>query len=79
MEKTNKKGQELIGVVSSDKMDKTIVVSVARYVKDPKYGKYMTVHKKYKAHDATNKYKVGDKVTIREVKPISKDKKFEVA
>jgi len=44
----------------------------------PKYGKYVTREKKFKAHDADNKCKVGDKVTIRETRPISKDKKFVV-
>jgi len=71
-------GKTLEGVVVSDKMDKTVVVSVKRYVKLPKYGKYVTREKKFKAHDADNKCKVGDKVTIRETRPISKDKKFVV-
>lgn len=81
MEKETKqlnKGKELKGVVVSDKMDKTIVVLVSRYVKLPKYGKYVTRTKKYKVHDETNQHKVGEKVTIREVKPISKDKTFQV-
>lgn len=79
---TNKKNNEikngltLSGVVLSDKMDKTIVVSVSRFVKHPKYGKFYKISKKYKAHDAENKYKIGDKVSIVETRPISKDKKF---
>ena len=72
------KGKTLNGVVVSDKMDKTVVVSVSRFVKHPKYGKFYNVSKKYKAHDETNKYKVGDKVEIVETRPISKDKKFKV-
>lgn len=72
------KGVVLRGVVVSDKMDKTVVVSVSRFVKHPKYGKYYNISKKYKAHDEKNKFKVGDKVEIIEVKPISKDKHFKV-
>ena len=72
------KGKTLTGVVVGDKMDKTIVVSVSRFVKHKKYGKYYQRNKKYKAHDAENKYKIGDKVTIVETRPISKEKKFKV-
>ncbi len=72
------KGNVLKGVVVSDKMDKTVVVSVSRFVKHPKYGKYYSINKKYKAHDQENKCKTGDKVQIIEVKPISKDKKFKI-
>ena len=68
----------LKGVVVSDKMDKTVVVSVSRFIKHPKYGKFYSQNKKYKAHDEENKYKVGDKVEIIETRPISKDKKFKV-
>lgn len=66
------------GVVTSDKMDKTVVVRVDRYVKHAKYQKYYTISKKYKAHDEGNTYKIGDKVTIAETKPMSKDKRFKV-
>lgn len=79
MEKETKqvnKGKVLKGVVVSDKMDKTVVVAVSRYIKIPIYGKYVVKTKKYKAHDENNSHKVGDKVEIREVKPISKDKTF---
>lgn len=68
----------LTGVVVSDKMDKTVVVLVSRYVQHPKYKKYYNIHKKFKAHDEANEYKVGDKVTIEETRPISKDKSFKV-
>ena len=68
----------LSGVVISDKMDKTVVVKVSRFVKHKKYGKYYKVSKKYKAHDPENKYKTGDKVKIAETRPISKEKKFKV-
>jgi small subunit ribosomal protein S17 len=72
------KGTMLKGIVVSDKMDKTIVVSVTRFVKHPLYGKFYKINKKYKAHDEANKYKIGDNVEIYETKPISKDKKFTV-
>ena len=74
----DKKGTILKGVVVSDKMDKTIVVNVSRFVKHPLYGKFYKINKKYKAHDETNKYKVGDTVEIEETRPISKDKRFKV-
>ncbi|KKR70217.1 MAG: 30S ribosomal protein S17 [Candidatus Nomurabacteria bacterium GW2011_GWB1_40_7] len=75
---TENKGKFLKGVVVSDKMDKTVVVSVSRFVKHPLYGKFYKVSKKYKAHDENNVCKVGDKVEIVETRPISKDKKFKV-
>ena len=78
MTKTDKKAKVLSGVVVSDKMQKTVVVKVDRYIKHPKYQKYYTVSKKYKAHDEENAHKVGDKVEIVETRPISKDKKFKV-
>lgn len=71
-------GRILKGVVVSDKMEKTVVVSVNRFVKHPKYGKYYKVSKKYKAHDENNKFKLGESVSIKEIRPISKDKKFKV-
>jgi len=72
------KGRVITGVVVSDKMDKTVTVEVARFVKHPKYGKFMNIHKKFKAHDPANKYHIGDRVKIKETRPISKDKSFEV-
>ena len=77
-ENTIVKGNILKGVVVSDKMDKTIVVSVSRFIKHPLYGKFYKVSKKYKAHDETNQHKIGDQVEIIETKPISKDKRFKV-
>ena len=68
----------LKGVVVSDKMDKTVVVSVSRFVKHPLYGKFYKVSKKYKAHDEENKCKVGDKVEIVETRPMSKDKRHKI-
>ena len=70
--------RELAGVVVSDKMKDTVVVAVTRYVKHPKYKKYQKRVKKYHAHDAGNRCKVGEKVRIRESIPISKRKHFVV-
>lgn len=70
--------RELAGVVVSDKMKDTVVVAVTRYVKHPKYKKYQKRVKKYHAHDAGNKFSVGEKVRIRETNPISKRKHFVV-
>lgn len=70
--------KKLTGQVVSDKMDKTVVVNVSRYVAHKKYGKYFKIDKRYKAHDETNEYKVGDKVIIEESRPMSKDKNFVV-
>lgn len=81
MTKTVKKEvnkKKIKGVVVSDKMDKTVVVLVNRYVEHPKYQKYFNISKKFKAHDEKNEYKVGDQVIIEECRPISKDKKFTV-
>ena len=66
----------LVGTVTSDKRDKTVVVTVERTTRHPLYGKVVKVSKKYKAHDAENAAKSGDVVRIRECRPISKDKKF---
>lgn len=66
----------LKGIVVSDKMDKTIVVLVERVKQHPRYKRYYKVRKKYKVHDPEKKYKVGDKVTIQECRPISKEKKW---
>ena len=66
----------LVGVVTSDKMDKTVVVEVERVTRHPLYGKVVKTHKKYKAHDENNEVRIGDTVQIRECRPISKDKKF---
>ncbi len=73
-----KGGKVLSGVVVSDKMKDTIVVEVSRFIKHPKYQKYMNISKKFKAHDAGNTAKIGDKVSIVETKPISKDKHFKL-
>lgn len=68
----------LKGTVVSDKMDKTVVVAVTRFVQHAKYQKYLKITKKYKAHDEANVHKVGDSVSIVETRPLSKDKHFNV-
>jgi small subunit ribosomal protein S17 len=70
--------KKLTGKVVSDKMDKTVVVNVTRYVAHKKYGKYFKIDKRYKAHDENNEYAVGDVVIIEESRPLSKDKNFVV-
>ena len=74
--KTITKKKTFTGTVVSDKMKDTVVVLVERYEKHPKYGKFVKHKKKFKAHDAGNTKKIGEKVTIAETKPISKDKRF---
>ena len=68
----------LSGVVVSDKMDKTVVVRVERRFMHPIYKKIIRRSKKFAAHDPENHCKVGDAVTIRECRPISKSKRWEV-
>lgn len=68
-----------IGVVTSNKMTKTVVVVVERRMKHGQYGKYLTVKKKYKAHDETNACNIGDKVRISETRPMSKEKRWRVS
>jgi len=68
----------LVGVVVSDKMDKTVVVKVERIVKHPLYNKFIKLSAKYKAHDDDNSCKVGDRVMIVESRPLSKDKRWKV-
>ncbi|HOO22953.1 MAG TPA: 30S ribosomal protein S17 [Clostridia bacterium] len=65
-----------VGVVVSDKMDKTIVVAVVRKVKHPLYKKYVTKTTKFKVHDENNECGIGDTVEIMETRPISKDKRW---
>lgn len=65
-----------IGYVTSDKMDKTIVVSIVELVRHPLYGKAVKRTIKYKAHDEENTCKIGDRVKIMETRPLSKDKRW---
>ncbi|HET8581418.1 MAG TPA: 30S ribosomal protein S17 [Candidatus Paceibacterota bacterium] len=71
-----KGGKTLRGVVVKAAMKDTVTVAVTRYVKAPKYGKYVKLVKKYLAHDPGNTASVGQQVTIRETRPISKNKTF---
>lgn len=75
---SNKAKKVLEGIVVSDKMEKTAVVAVNTFKAHPKYLKRYLSTKRYKAHDGENKCKVGDKVKIIEVKPMSKGKKWTV-
>jgi small subunit ribosomal protein S17 len=68
----------LQGVVVSDQADKTITVRVERRIKHPVYKKYIRRSKKYAAHDPENSHKIGDNVRIRECRPISKSKRWQV-
>ena len=77
MEKRNLR-KEKIGIVTSDKMEKSIVVSVERKVKHPKYGKFVKKTTKFVAHDEKNDCKQGDTVMIMETKPLSKSKNWRV-
>ncbi len=65
-----------IGIVTSDKMDKTIVAVVSDIVKHPLYKKYVKKNKKFKVHDEKNIAKIGDKVLFVETRPLSKDKRW---
>jgi small subunit ribosomal protein S17 len=68
----------LRGTVVSDKCDKTVIVRVERRFMHPLYKKYITRSKRYAAHDEANRCKVGDQVSIRECRPLSRRKRFEV-
>ena len=65
-----------VGLVASDKMDKTIVVAVTDYVKHPLYNKFIKRTVKFKAHDEKNECGVGDKVLIMETRPLSREKRW---
>ncbi|MGM9663255.1 MAG: 30S ribosomal protein S17 [Eubacteriales bacterium] len=67
-----------VGMVVSDKMDKTVVVAIQDNVKHPKYGKVIKRTVKFKAHDENNECAVGDKVSIMETRPLSKEKRWRV-
>jgi small subunit ribosomal protein S17 len=70
--------KRLKGVVTSDKMDKTVVVAVTTTKRHPIYGKVMRLVKKYKAHDEANECRTGDRVEIIESQPISRHKRWAV-
>jgi small subunit ribosomal protein S17 len=75
-ERGNKKTQ--VGIVVSDKMNKTVVVQVSHLVKHSEYNKYIKRSVKYKAHDESNSCKAGDRVQIVESRPLSKDKRWRI-
>jgi len=70
--------KRLEGVVTSDKMDKTVVVAVTTTKRHPRYGKVMRLVKKYKAHDENNECREGDRVLIIESRPISRHKRWSI-
>jgi small subunit ribosomal protein S17 len=70
--------RKLIGRVTSNKMDKTVVVEVVRFKVHGMYKKYVRVRKRYKAHDEKNEYRAGDRVEIMEHRPLSRHKRFKV-
>ncbi|GAB4299536.1 MAG: 30S ribosomal protein S17 [Oscillatoriaceae cyanobacterium] len=70
--------KERVGLVVSDKMDKTVVVAVENRSPHPKYGKIVVKTKRYKAHDAENQCKEGDRVRIQETRPLSRTKRWQV-
>ena len=72
------KRKTLVGIVSSDKMDKTVIVMLNRLVLHPIYKKYVRKRKKVKAHDPKNECHMGDKVLIIETRPLSRDKRWRV-
>jgi small subunit ribosomal protein S17 len=65
-----------VGKVVSDRMEKTIVVSIERLVKHPTYGRYVRRREKFKVHDETNQCRIGDVVRFMETRPVSKDKRW---
>jgi small subunit ribosomal protein S17 len=72
------KRRKMTGVVVKDKMDKTVVIEVEKFLKHPKYHKYLKTKKRYKAHDEKNECSIGDKVLIIESRPLSKEKRWVV-
>ncbi|MEN8136110.1 MAG: 30S ribosomal protein S17 [Thermodesulfobacteriota bacterium] len=73
---TNRKKRSMSGVVVSTKMDKSVVVQTEQLVKHKLYGKFMRRHVKFMVHDPENNCNVGDKVTIEECRPLSKNKRW---
>lgn len=70
--------KERVGLVVSDKMEKTVVVAIENRAPHPKYGKIVVNTQRYKVHDEENKCKVGDRVRIQETRPLSKTKRWQV-
>lgn len=78
IDKSDRKERVLDGIVVSDKMNKTRVVAISRRKQNTKYKKYFASTKRYKAHDEQNEYHTGDAVRIRQIRPMSKDKRWEI-
>ena len=76
MDRGNRK--VITGIVVSDKMDKTVTVQVSRRLRHPRYKKFITLSKKYHAHDAKNECGTGDMVKLMETRPLSKTKRWRV-
>ncbi|OPX96785.1 MAG: 30S ribosomal protein S17 [Syntrophorhabdus sp. PtaU1.Bin002] len=70
--------RKMTGVVVRDKMDKTVVIEVEKFLKHPKYHKYLKKKRRYKAHDEKNECRTGDRVLIVESRPLSKEKRWVV-
>lgn len=70
--------KERVGLVVSDKMQKTVVVAIENRAPHPKYGKIVVNTQRYKVHDEDNKCKVGDRVRIQETRPLSKTKRWKI-
>ena len=70
--------RKMTGVVVKDKMDKTVVIEVEKFLKHPKYHKYLKTKKRDKAHDEKNECRIGDRVMIMESRPLSKEKRWVV-
>ena len=79
MENKQSNKRELMGLIVSDRMDKSVVVQVERFVQHKIYKKYIKRYKKYHAHDETNACGIGDTVKIVETRPLSKLKRFRVS
>ena len=77
--KDSENRRHIVGTVTSNKMDKTVVVQITRRVKDVRFHKFVTKRVRLKAHDEKNEYKIGDKVEIIETRPLSKDKRWRVS
>ena len=77
-EKTRGRRKRLVGLIVSDKMDKTVTVRVEGLTQHARYKKYLNRSKKYKAHDEQNACRIGDKVLIEESRPLSADKRWRV-
>jgi len=78
MESHQEARRTLVGVVASDKMEKTVVVQVERIEKHPVYKKYVRRRRRYHAHDSNDRCRVGDKVMLVETKPLSKRKRWAI-